>query len=307
MPKHLWAQRFDKTIADLFDMQDEIIASLANELNAELVAAEAHRAKDVPNPTSMDLYFQSQYWFNKGFTPECMSQAKTFFERALMLDTKNVEGLVGLGIVDLVVASNFMSSDASAAFVAAEANLTKALSTLPNHAIAHGSLGLLFICSNRAALGLRECEQALALDRNLAKAHGVLGLAKYILGRSEETEGHITEAIRLSPRDNQAFLWMHFVGMAKAQLQLYQEAVVWFRRGLEINRNHALTNFHLAASLVRLGELEQARAAVQAGLALNPGFTVRAIRESGWGDVPAYVARRERLVEAMRMAGAPEG
>jgi TolB-like protein/class 3 adenylate cyclase len=304
--KHLWAQRFDKSIADLFDMQDEIVASLANELNAELVAAEAHRAKDAPNPTSMDLYFQGQHWFNKGFTPECMSRARTFFERALVLDTRNVEGLVGLGIVDLVVGSNFMSSDASAAFVAAEANFTKALSMLPNHAIAHGSLGLLFICTNRALLGLQECEQALAFDRNLAKAHGVLGLAKYILGRGEETEGHITEAFRLSPRDTQAFVWMHFVGMAKAQLQLYQEAVVWFRRGLETNRNHALTHFHLAASLVRLGKMEEARAAVQAGLALNPHFTVRAIRESGWSDVPAYVAGRERLVEGMILAGAPD-
>jgi TolB-like protein len=122
--KHLWAQRFDKTIADLFDMQDEIIASLANELNAELVAAEAHRAKDAPNPTSMDLYFQGQHWWNKGFTPECMSQARTFFERALTLDTNNVEGLVGLGSVDLVAGSNFMTSDPSAALVAAEANLT---------------------------------------------------------------------------------------------------------------------------------------------------------------------------------------
>jgi TolB-like protein/class 3 adenylate cyclase len=304
--KHLWAQRFDKTIADLFDMQDEIVASLANELQAELVAAEAHRAKDAPNPTSMDLSFQGHHWFNKGFTSESMSRARTFFERALVLDSRNVEAVVGLGAVDLVVGSNFMSSDASAAFAAAEANFTKALSILPNHAIAHGALGILFLCTNRALLGLQECEQALAFDRNLAKAHGALGLAKFILGRGEETERHTTEAFRLSPRDTQAYVWMHFVGLAKAQLQLHQEAVVWFRRGLETNRNHALTNFHLAASLVRLGKMEEARAAVQAGLALNPHFTVRAIRESGWSDVPAYVACIERLVEGMILAGAPD-
>jgi TolB-like protein/Flp pilus assembly protein TadD len=303
---HLWAQRFDKTIADLFDMQDEIVASLANELKAELVAAEAHRTKDAPNPTSMDLCFQGQYWFNNGLTLENMSRARTFFERALVLDSRNVEAVVGLGAVDLVVGSNFMSNDAPAAFAAAEANYTKALSMVPNHPLAHGALGLLFICTNRALQGLQECEQALSLDRNLAKAHGVLGLAKYILGRGEETEGHITEAFRLSPRDTQAFIWMHFVGMAKAQLQLHQEAVVWFRRGLETNRNHALTNFHLAASLSHLGKMEEARAAVQAGLVLNPHFTVRAIRESGWSDVPTYVASIERLVEGMLLAGAPD-
>jgi TolB-like protein/class 3 adenylate cyclase len=301
--KHLWAARFDKTIADLFDMQDEIVAALANELNAELIAAEAHRAEDMPNPSSMDLYFQGQHWWNIGFSPECMSKAREFFERALILKPNNVEALVGLGSVDMVVGSNFMSKDTPAAFAAAETNLTKALSMMPNHALGHTCLGVVQICTNRVVQGMRECEQALAHDRNSARTHGVLGLAKYLLGRGVETEGHFTEAFRLSPRDNNAFQWMHQVGMAKAQLELYAEAVVWFRRGLEFNRNHALTYFHLAASLARLGELKQAYAAVQSGLALNPRFTVRGIRESGWSDVPAYVAGRERLVEAMVMAG----
>ena len=63
---HLWADRFDKPVADLFDMQDEIVARLANQLGAELIAAEARRAERTPNPNSMDLYFQGMAWFNKG-------------------------------------------------------------------------------------------------------------------------------------------------------------------------------------------------------------------------------------------------
>ena len=66
---HLWAERFDKPLADLFDMQDEIVARLANALNAQLVAAEARRAEQAPNPNSMDLYFQGLAWFNKGLDP----------------------------------------------------------------------------------------------------------------------------------------------------------------------------------------------------------------------------------------------
>ena len=61
---HLWAERFDKPVADLFDMQDEIVARLADALNAQLVAAEARRAEQAPNPDSMDLYFQGLAWFN---------------------------------------------------------------------------------------------------------------------------------------------------------------------------------------------------------------------------------------------------
>ena len=67
---HLWSERFDKPLADLFDMQDEIVARLANALDAELVAAEARRAERAPNPDAMDLYFQGMAWSNKGHTLE---------------------------------------------------------------------------------------------------------------------------------------------------------------------------------------------------------------------------------------------
>src|SRR5271169_3043192 len=69
---HLWAERFDKPLADLFDMQDEIVARLAGALNAQLVAAEARRAEQTPTPDSMDFYFQAMAWFYKGLTPRFM-------------------------------------------------------------------------------------------------------------------------------------------------------------------------------------------------------------------------------------------
>ncbi len=72
---HLWADRFDKPVADLFDMQDEIVARLANALNAQLIKAEARRAEGAPNPDSMDLYFQAMSWYNKGFTPSNLAEA----------------------------------------------------------------------------------------------------------------------------------------------------------------------------------------------------------------------------------------
>src|SRR3954451_12896172 len=83
---HLWAERFDKPVADLFDMQDEIVSRLANALDAELIAAEARRAERSPHPDAMDLVFQGNSWFNKGPTPDCMARARSFFEKALALD-----------------------------------------------------------------------------------------------------------------------------------------------------------------------------------------------------------------------------
>jgi len=80
---HLWADRFDKPTADLFDMQDEIVSRLANTLSAQLTEEEARRSQRSPNPNSMDLYFQGRALWNKGWTPEYMAQARGLFERAL--------------------------------------------------------------------------------------------------------------------------------------------------------------------------------------------------------------------------------
>jgi tetratricopeptide (TPR) repeat protein len=145
------------------------------------------------------------------------------------------------------------------------------------------------------------------LDHNLAIAHGWIGLAKIYVGRSEETEAHIHEALRLSPRDISVFRWMMFVGIAKAQLGADDEAIAWLRRGIEANRNQPMLHFHLAAALARLGALGEARIAAEAGLALNPGFTIRRYRARLWSDNPTYLDFRERNYEAMRMAGIPEG
>ena len=75
---HLWAERFDKPLADLFDMQDEIVARLASALNAQLFAAEARRAERTPTPNSMDLYFQGLARLNKGMTPSTRRRRAAF-------------------------------------------------------------------------------------------------------------------------------------------------------------------------------------------------------------------------------------
>ena len=142
---HLWAERFDKPLADLFDMQDEIVARLAGALNTELVAAEARRAERAPNPNSMDFYFQGLAWFNKGATPDNVAQARGFFDRALIADPDNVDALIGSAARTRDAGVILFVTDPAAAFAAAEAKLTKALSSVPDHARGHMYLGLVEI------------------------------------------------------------------------------------------------------------------------------------------------------------------
>ena len=99
-----------------------------------------------------------------------------------------------------------------AALAAAEGKLTKALSSVPDHARAH--MWSVDIMTRRAAQGIARCEHALTLDRNLAAAHSAIGFGKIFIGRAEEAEAHIGEALRLSPRDTGAYVWMNMAGLA---------------------------------------------------------------------------------------------
>jgi len=304
---HLWAERFDKPVADLFDMQDEIVSRLANTLNSQLIAVEARRAERSPHPDAIDLCFQGVAWLNRGRTPEYMAQARGFFERALALEPENVEALLGTAHVDFSIGSNFLTDDRIKHLTTAEAAVTKALSLAPNHPMAHFVLGLVQTFTNRAAQGIAECERALALDRNLARAHANIGSAKLFLGREGETEAHVERALRLSPRDTYVYIWILFAGQAKFWQGADAEALVWLRRSLEASRNHPGAHFYLAAALAHVGELDEAGATAQAGLALNPSFTIRRFRTNTPSNHPVYLAGRERLIEGMRMAGVPEG
>ncbi len=138
---HLWAERFDKPLSDLFDMQDEIVARLADALNAQLIAAEARRAEKVAKPDSMDYYFQGLAWLNQGWTRDPLAQARSFFDRALSADPGNVDAIYGLARVDVREGEANFVSDPMAAFAAAEAKLNKVLSLVPDHAGVHLLLG----------------------------------------------------------------------------------------------------------------------------------------------------------------------
>ena len=304
---HLWAERFDKPIADLFDMQDEIVSRLANTLNGQLIAAEARRAERSLHPSALDLYFQGMARWNKRWTPASMTQARSFFERALELEPDTVEALVGIAMVDAAAAGFFLADDPDPRFAAAEAVLIKALSLDPQHARAHMVLGSIQLCTNRAAQGVAEHEHALVLNRNLAEAHGSIGVAKVFVGRAAEAEAHIQEALRVSPRDEASPRWMCYAGLAKLHLGDDAEAIEWLRRSLKANPNYPITHFLCAAALALLGKMDEAVAARREGLALDPTFTIRRMKNVWFTDDPTFRLGGKRVGKGMRIAGVPEG
>ena len=131
-------------------------------------------------------------------------------------------------------------------------------------------------------------------------------MTKTALGRAAEAESHYREALRLSPQDIAAHHWMSSAGTAKLHLGEDDEAVAWFRRAIDANRNFAFTHLSLAAALAHLSRLNDARAAAKAGLALEPSFTITRFKAGARSDNPVYLAGRERIYTGMREAGIPE-
>ena len=304
---HLWAERFDKPLADLFSMQDEIVASLASQLGAELITNEARRAERTPAPDLMDLYFQGMAWLNKGRNPDDIARARGFFERALALDADNLDAALGMAEADFLVAIGRSVDDRTERFHSVEAKLNRVLSHSPNNARAHYLMGRVLAQTKRQAQAIEELNRALSLNPNLASAHALIGLAKLYDGHPDETERYGLEALRVSPRDTDANLWVTWMGLAKLYLGAYDDALNLYRRAFELNPNYPNAHFNVAAALVELDRLDEAKSEVKAALALNPNFTLRRYREAAQSDNPVFLKGRERIIEDMRKAGVPEG
>jgi tetratricopeptide (TPR) repeat protein len=212
-----------------------------------------------------------------------------------------------MACADVDAALGYYVDDRAERLESVEANLNRVLSQWPNNAQARYCLGRALVHAMRGAEGIAECERALALNPNLAPAHGTIGLAKIFDGHPEETESHEREALRVSPHDTEAGVWVAYIAYAKVYLGAYEEALDLFRRAKDLDPNYSSGRFYMAAMLVELGRLDEARAEVQAGLALNPGFTIRRFRAGVQSDNPDYLKRRERIIEDMRKAGVPEG
>jgi TolB-like protein len=303
---HIWAERFDSPVADLFDMQDEIVSRLANALGQELARAEARRAERKANPDSIDHYFLGRAMVLKSHTAANFDKARLHYDRALELDPDNVDALVARAWIDLELVGNWLSDDRRERLMSAEAYVDKALKLRPDSAAAHLALGFVRMYGKRAAQAIAEFECALAIDRNCAAAHGFFGFAKFLLGRGEETEAHVLEALRISPRDSNAWVWILYVGLAKFYQGRDEEALERFNRSKELNANSPVTRFCLAATLAHLDRLEDAREAARACLELNPSFTIARFRSQTNSDHPVYLAGRERTYEGLRKAGIPE-
>ena len=226
----------------------------------------------------MDLYFQGLASLNRGVNLENMAQARGFFERPCRARPRQY-GRSAWGRAGRLLGGRRVSfgRPGRAPGGGRSGCVAKVLSVRPNDALAHEIMGAILNQTKRSDQGVAELERALALDPNLATAHGDIGLAKILPGVALMKPRLMKKKPCALSSARQFCLAMAAlrVGAAKMALGANEEAVALFRRSIEINRTSPLPSFLPRGGAGEfLGELEEAHSETKAGLALDPGFTI---------------------------------
>jgi tetratricopeptide (TPR) repeat protein len=255
---HLWAERFDRDIGDLFALQSEITGRIAVALNFALAGAEA--ARPTANPDALDYIFRARAVLSKPPTRDNRGEAIGLFERALALDPGSAPAKLHLVNAITGRVLDGMSTTAAADIARAEGLVAEALAVEPNSPLAHIATAQVLRARRRYADAIPEYEAVIALDRNLPGPYANLAQCKLFTGSIEEVIPLVEQAVRLSPRDPNLGYWWGMVGEVHLLQSRTDEAIVWAEKARSANPSHRYPRNVLAAAYGLNGQTERAAA-----------------------------------------------
>jgi adenylate cyclase len=219
---HVWADRFEDDVVDLFKLQDEVVVRLARALQVELVNAEAQRSlHDRPqNPDAIDLTMRGSALLNQSFTKANRQEALNLFEQAMALDPTNADALAGAAFIDTTdYASGWFDQNVDL-YARAMQRANQALSLNPDQANAHYAKARLIMFKAKpddaasANQVIAEAEAALRADPSYARAYWPMAVGHEFLGHYEQAISDLEQAARISPRDSNLGVWQTEMGRA---------------------------------------------------------------------------------------------
>jgi adenylate cyclase len=295
---HIWADRFEEDLADLFKLQDQVVARLANALRYELVKAEAGKSAGSKNPDVIDLNMRGMALLQVPFTKDKISAARALYERTLTIDPDNSDALAGDASTYWVELSFFGANpeiDYEAKILGQD---DRAIASAPDNAHAYRTKSSYLLNSSRLADGLRAADAALAIEPSSALSYAQRGYAELSLLQFEQGKLDVQQAMRLSPRDQSLTIWHNLV--AEAELGLGNIDLAIDELGNNIAEGHRTwyTFVDLAAAQARKGDIDEAKAALAEALRINPKLSIK------------YLSVRHSLLrpsfDALRKVGLPE-
>jgi class 3 adenylate cyclase/TolB-like protein/tetratricopeptide (TPR) repeat protein len=306
---HLWADRFDGGRDDLFLLQDEIVGRIASALSIELTRAEGRRAAAgrSAHPDAADLVMQGWAALQRPPSKDVLAEARDLFARALQLDPRAVDALIGMANVCARSINSGFTDDMHAELQRGDALVTRALEIDPNRATGHYVRGLILRTQHRLEEAVGSFERAIAINRNYAWAYGSLGDVKSFLGLPEETIALTGRAIRLRPRDPLLANWQFDTGCAYFLLAQDDLAAEWLLKARGTNPKLPFVPAILASVRGMQGDLAAGRAELAELARLAPGIArVSDLVAHIPAGRPAFERQFMRYREGWRVLGMPE-
>jgi TolB-like protein/DNA-binding winged helix-turn-helix (wHTH) protein/Flp pilus assembly protein TadD len=253
---HLWAERFDRDVGDLFPVQNEITSRIAVALHQELVSVEASRPAE--HPDAQDYVLRARAAWNKPPTREKWAETISFLEQALAIDPGYVAAQGWLASALAARVLDQMSDSAEADVTRAERLAGEALAVTPRSAVAHYAKGHVLRARRLPEAAIPEYEAVLALNRNWVFAISALAQCKLATGSIDEVIPLLERAIRISPRDPSIVIFYNDIGAVHLLQSRTDEAIHWFESARSAAPAHAVPHASLAAAYGLKNDTERA-------------------------------------------------
>jgi adenylate cyclase len=296
---HLWADRFEEDASDLFTLQDQVVARLANSLGYELVRAEAEKGGRSKNPDAIDLAMRGQALLQQTTpTKDNNDAARALFKRALAIDPNYAAALAGNAYTYVVDYTNGWTNPQTDYDAKILAQADRAIALAPETLAAYSAKCTYLFLSHRANEALSAADAALAVNPNFAPLYSARGVAETSLGRFEQAKSDLRQAMRLSPRDPRTGIWHMQVGSAELGEGRYDASIDEQHKALDAGYRAYVPYALLAAAYALDGKMDEAKSALAEARRLNPSLTLK------WAI--AHSPNVPRAFEGMRKAGMPE-
>jgi adenylate cyclase len=298
---HIWADRFEEDVADLFKLQDEVVARLATSLGYELVKTEAEKDARSKSPDEVDLTMRgwALVWEQQQQrTKENNKAAEALFEQALKIDPNETDALTGDAYAYLVEYTRGWGTAGTDYEAKILGQADRAIALAPDNVRAYYVKSLYLTSSQRATEGLSAADAGLAINPDDPPLRRARGAAEVVLGRYEQAISDVQQAMRLSPRDPRIGLWLVDLGNAELGLGHFDAAVANYSKAIDAGWRAYQPYRGLAAAYALAGKMEEAKIALAEASRLNPQLTLK-WQQTNSVNIPS-------LVEGLRKAGLAE-
>jgi adenylate cyclase len=294
---HLWAERYDRDLKDLFSLQDEIVQRIVAALAVKVYAAERARVmrKDTESLEAYDYVLRGMEYISRR-TRSANREARQMFEKAIELDPRYASAYVALGWSHFLSGGHGWTEFPNQALERTHDLAQKALGLEESNASAHALLGTVYLWRGQYDLATSELQRAIELNPNDARSHSRLGSVMLYSGRTDDAIHSYETTIRTDPNTPEHNLIQ--LGLAYYLKGRYGDAIRTLRKIVSRWPNSAGAHVALAAAYAQSGRPEDAKRAAQTVLRLNPFFELES-----YGSLFRNPADRAAIVEGLRKAG----